>query len=71
MESLRKFPDLSVHNVLRVMGKGPKSAGNQNKLYHMVKLILPLLNPNLSAKEKLVSVVGGDAFAEDRIKYIL
>lgn len=70
IETLRRFPDLSIHNILRVLGKGSRSAGHFNKLYHMVKLLKPLLNPDVSPKEKIISLIGGPQ-AEDRVKYIL
>jgi hypothetical protein len=36
----------------------------------MVKLLMPLLNPNISPKEKIVGLIGGP-LAEDKVKYIL
>lgn len=57
--------------MLKISGKGPRSSGHFNKLYIIMKLIKPMLDPNLSDKEKLILVLGGDFEAESKVKYIL
>jgi hypothetical protein len=71
IETLRKFPELSMSNILKVLGKGPRSSGHFNKLYYVIKLIKPMLDPNLSTKDKLVLILGGGPEAEHKLKYIL
>lgn len=71
IETLRKFPSLSLHNMMRVMGKGAKASAHFNKLYLLLNVIKPSLDPNLSPEEKLVLMLGGGVEAEAKVKYIL
>jgi len=58
--------------MLKILGKGPlASAHSNNKLYKIMKLIKPMLDPNLSVKDKLVTIMGGGPEAEAKVKYIL
>lgn len=73
VETLRKFPNLSPHNVMLLLGKGSISSGNRNKLYFISSLLLNSLNPNLTLLDKVLLSSGEEVSEESRaqLKYYL
>jgi hypothetical protein len=73
VESLRANPSISMHTLLRLLGRGSISSGNRNKLYHIFYMIRALSQPDLTILEKfkLLNPNIEDFRYESLLKYFL
>jgi len=73
VQSLTKYPNVSLSKILRILGKGSFSSGNKNLLATVFSEVKTFLNPELTVINKFLITIQKETLAEKEaaLKYLL